>query len=236
MKPLIGVSCNFAESKDGSGQCTVPAAYLDAVQAAGGAPVITPQVQTLEDACAILDRLDGILFTGGADIRPERYGEPPHPKTKLVSERRETSDFLFAEEAIRRNMPVMAICYGCQVLNIAFGGTLYQDVPDQTKTDVTHAASGPPYPRHRVRIEPGTKLAEILQAEELLANSSHHQAVKAVADPVIVSARAEDGVVEAIESTAHRFALGIQWHPERLIDEEKHLALFGAFVQEATRR
>ncbi|NOZ22970.1 MAG: gamma-glutamyl-gamma-aminobutyrate hydrolase family protein [Planctomycetes bacterium] len=236
MKPLIGVSCNFNESKPGLGQCTVPASYVDAVQAAGGVPIIVPQVHEREDALAILDKLDAMIFTGGADIRPERYGEEQHPKTKLVAERRETSDFMFAKAAIERDMPVMAICYGCQVLDVAFGGTLYQDVPDQLKTDIKHSAEGGTYPRHMVCIEPGTKLAGILQVEEILANSSHHQAVKAVTEPVIISARAEDGVIEAIESTAHRHILGIQWHPEKLIDEEKHLALFRALVQEASSR
>jgi len=236
VKPFIGVSCSFSENKRGQGQCTVPASYVDAVQAAGGVPIIVPQVHERDDALAILNRLDAMIFTGGADIRPERYGEGLHSKTKLVTDRRETSDFMFAEAAIERDMPVMAICYGCQLLNVALGGTLYQDVPDQIGSEIAHASSEAPYPRHMVRIEPGTKLAGILQAKEVLANSSHHQAVKSVAEPVIISARAEDGVIEAIESTTHRHILGIQWHPERLIDEEKHLALFRALVQEASNR
>jgi len=233
MKPFIGVSCNFAESKDGPGQCTVPAAYTDAVQAAQGVPIIVAPVDALEDARAILDKLDGVIFTGGADIRPHHYGEEMHPKAKLVSERREKFDLMLVKEAIQRDMPVMAICYGCQLLNVAFGGSLYQDVLDQIGTEMPHTGEGA---KHKVKIEKGTRLWDILKSDEIETNSSHHQSVKTVAEPVIVSARAEDGVIEAIESTAHRHILGIQWHPERLTEQEKHMSLFQALVEEAARR
>jgi len=231
MKPTIGVTCGYKENDDGTGQCIVPAAYSDAVQAAGGIPLIVAPVDVLEDACVVLDKLDGLIVTGGADMRPERYGEEAHPKTKLIPERRERFDFMLVEEAIRRDLPILAICYGCQVLNVALGGALVQDVPDQLKTDTAHAGKGA---MHRVRIEKGTKVWDILQAEEIESNSSHHQAVKSVGEGVVIGARACDGVVEAIESLRHRFLLGIQWHPERLVDRKEHLALFEALVREAS--
>lgn len=233
MKPLIGVSCNFVEKEGGAGDCVVGAPYVDAVRIAGGLPAILPPLDRAEDAQELLGRLEGVVFIGGADLRPQRYGEEMHPMTKLVSERREKADFLYLDAAMRRDMPTMAICYGCQALNVAFGGSLYQDIPMQIKTGVLHAGTGA---RHGVRVERGTKLWGILKRDEIETNSFHHQAVKAVKEPMVVSARASDGVVEAIESTRHRLMLGIQWHPERMVDKEEHLMLFQALVEEARRR
>jgi len=175
----------------------------------------------------------GVLITGGRDISPERYGDSPHPATNRVAPEREEFDFLLLEEIKRLDVPTLAICYGIQALNVAFGGTLYQDITDEIPSAENHRLDS--NKRHRVRVEAGSLLHRILGVEELMTNSSHHQAIKTTKEPIRRVALSEDGIVEAIESTEHRFILGVQWHPERMTDEELHLRLFKALVEEARK-
>ena len=230
MKPLIGVTCDCEKEKS-----TVHTNYVKAVELGGGLPVILAQVG--EPAVGeMLSRLDGVLITGGRDAPPERYDEKPGEKTKLVTPERDAFDFLLLEKLRTRNLPVLAICYGVQALNVAFGGTLWQDIPSQLpKALKHHREENGPRRFHTVDIVGDTLLHRILGVERLETNSSHHQAVKDTPAPLRQVAFSRDGVVEAIENPEHRFMLGVQWHPESLTDRELHRKLFEAFVAEASK-
>ena len=233
MKPLIGVTCNYGETT-----ATVYNTYSRAVAAGGGLPMVLPDAGT-GTLVETLDRLDGVLITGGGDIPPERYGDEKHPNAKLVTPERDAFDAMLLEELRKRELPTLGICYGIQALSVAFGGTLWQDIPDQLPEAIKHHRDrdkGEPRQLHMVRIEKGTQLHRILGVDRLETNSSHHQALREVPSPLRATAFCEaDGIVEAVENPEHRFMLGIQWHPESLIDRALHLKLFEAFVAEASR-
>ena len=233
MKPLIGVTCNYDQTTSTSYNT-----YSQAVAAGGGLPVVLADVG--RDALReTLDRLDGVLITGGPDVPPERYGHAPHPKTKRVPPQRDAFDFMLLDELRNRDIPMLAICYGIQALAVAFGGTLWQDIADELPHAVKHHRDrdkDEPRQLHRVRVEAGTLLHRILGVDRLETNSSHHQALRDVPAPLVKCASCEtDGLIEAVEHPDHRFMLGVQWHPESLIDRERHLEIFRAFAREATR-
>jgi len=234
MKPLIAVTCNYKEK---TSECHNN--YSAAVAHAGGVPVVLPQLGDDGVLADLLDRVTGVLIIGGPDVPPERYGEAPHEKTKPIAPEREKLDFRLLDELKTREVPTLAICYGIQALNVAFGGTLWQDIPDQLPDAVKHHRNRKKNERrqlHMVRIVAGTRLHRTLGVDRLETNSSHHQALKDVPAPLVKSAFCEeDNVVEAIEHPDHRFMLGIQWHPESLTDRDLHLKIFEAFVEEAGR-
>jgi putative glutamine amidotransferase len=235
MKPLIGVTCNYREKVS---ECHNN--YSTAVAKAGGIPLVLPQIADDPEVLReTLDRLGGVVIIGGADIPPGRYGEAPHPKANPVAPERDRMDFLLIDELKRRDFPTLAICYGIQALNVAYGGTLYQDIAGELPGAVKHhrdASKNEPRQWHAVRVVPGTLLHRILGVERLETNSSHHQALKEVPPTLVKSAFCvADGLVEAIEDPARRFMLGIQWHPESLTDHERHLWLFQALVEEASQ-
>ena len=226
--PVIGLTCSH---KDGdAGSFSIGASYLRSVERAGGAPVLLSATEGLACIPSILDRVDGVLLIGGPDIDPAVYGASKHEKTTLMSSRRQAFDLALAKEAMERDMPLMGICLGCQEVAVAAGATLIQHVPD-TGTQILH--SGKPCPRHDVRVDRESKLCQILGCETLSTNSSHHQAIDHPGDGMRAVAWARDGIVEAGESTRHRFVFAIQWHPEQLIDEPVHLRLFQALVDAA---
>jgi putative glutamine amidotransferase len=228
MRPLIGVSCDCRDDK-----CSVWHAYTRAIEAAAGVPVVLPPMdrKALRD---LLLKLDGVLITGGPDIPPERYGRPKHPATECVSPERDAFDFLLLDELKILGKPTLAICYGAQVLNVSFGGTLIQDVPTLVAGALKHVRPpGGDRPAHAVTVRSGTLLHRILCVDRLETNSSHHQSIENTPAPLRQVAFSEDGVVEAVESTAHRFLLGVQWHPEVMTDQPLHLKLFQALVAEA---
>ncbi len=210
------------------------AAYYDAVTAGGGLPVIAPPVVDPADVAALVEATQGVLLVGGPDLRGARFGQAQHPKADPMTERREAFDLALACSALERGRPIFAICLGIQVLNVAAGGTLHQHVPDAFGTAIQHSATGLE-DAHRVVVEPGSLLARLVGASRLMTNSTHHQAVDRIAPGLVVSARSEvDGLVEAIESAdPGRFALGVQWHPERLTDRPAHLALFRGLANAA---
>ncbi len=228
--PRIGLNSDFHRTERGE-IVGLSSAYTEAVVRAGGTPLILPPLIT--DFAVLLERLDGLILTGGLDLPPEWYGQEAHPNTRLADRRRLESDRVLVEAALSRSIPILAICMGCQLLNVALGGDLIQDIPTQVEGAFPHA---PRETFHRVRIEPGSRLAGIVGRTDLEVNSSHHQAVRWPGRGLRAVAWAPDGVIEAVEGDGERFLLGVQWHPERLHERPEHLALFRALVQAAEDR
>jgi putative glutamine amidotransferase len=234
LRPLIGVTLD-AEPAGGWSKLPWYALrqnYFAAVIAAGGLPVALPHHPEL--ASEYLSRLDGLLVTGGAfDVDPALWGGgPPHPKVTLKPGR---TDFELAavRAALDRDMPVLGICGGQQLLAVAFGGTLIQHIPDEVAGALAHEQPNPrTEPGHEVAVAPDTLLAAIVGAKRLAVNSAHHQAVATPGDGAVVNALAPDGVVEGVEHPGYRFALGVQWHPEYAVDP-RDPAIFDAFVRAA---
>ena len=211
--------------------------YVQAVREAGGDPV---ELSNSDDPRAVLGTLDGLLLTGGPDVDPSRYGQPAHPTTEVAQER-DRFELPLTQEAVNRDVPLFAICRGVQVLNVAQGGTLTQDIPSQVKTDLNHAINVPKtHHTHPVEVTPGSRLAETLgmtsASDSCPVNSRHHQALDQIAVGFKVSARAPDGVVEAIEKPDATFCLGVQWHPENFWRTGEFKGLFDAFVAAAAKR
>jgi|SRR5579884_1343660 len=206
--------------------------YCSAVKHAGGLPMLLPHDPELAES--YLDRIDGLLVTGGGfDVDPALFGAPSrHPSVK-TKDRRTAFELAAARGALARDMPVLGICGGEQLLAVALGGTLVQHIPDEIPGALPHRQPNPRHePGHGVRIVPGTLLHRIAGADRLAVNSAHHQAVKTAGPGVVVDAVAEDGVVEGIEDPRRRFCLGVQWHPEfELSDGDRRI--FRAFVEAA---
>jgi putative glutamine amidotransferase len=192
--------------------------YCDALAEAGGLPLALPhEVDLVEDYLA---RLDGLVITGGAfDIDPALYGAAERHATVRLKERRTRFEWAITERAIARDLPILGICGGQQLLNVVLGGRLIQHIPDVVPDALPHEQPNPrTEPGHEVLVEPGTLLHRLTRAERLLVNSAHHQAAETVGPGVVVSGRAPDGVIEAIEDPRRSFCLGVQWHPEYRID------------------
>ncbi|MFZ5818143.1 MAG: gamma-glutamyl-gamma-aminobutyrate hydrolase family protein [Bacillota bacterium] len=232
MRPLIGITANMLQELPNRDWIWNTNDYNRAVQRAGGIPVLLPFVETEAEAAAVLDRIDGLLLSGGEDLDPLLYGEMPHPKTGNISPERDAAELLYARLALARDMAIFGICRGQQVLAVAFGGSLWQDLPAQVPTAMKHRQDGPKwYPTHPVSIAEGSRLAAIL-GNQRLVNSRHHQSVKRVPEGWVVNAVAPDGVIEGMEHPGHRFALSVQWHPENFQGRPYHFDdLFRAFVE-----
>jgi putative glutamine amidotransferase len=211
-------------------------AYARALALAGGAPVLIP-LELGEDAWRqIYERIDGLLFPGGADVNPAYYHEERHPRLGQVDDGLDQAELTFARWALEDLMPVLAICRGIQLINVAAGGTLYQDLPSQLPDAFPHACSAPTYPReyraHPVEVVPGSRVASAMGVLSAKVNSRHHQAVKGVAPGFEVTARAPDGVIEGIEHREAPHMVGVQWHPESLAaNDPQMLGLFRALVE-----
>ena len=216
-KAIVGISGNFRAD---DGQILLAKAYAEAVAQAGACPVILPPVSDGQMIADTLDRLDGIVFSGGADFSPEYIGEDPLPGLDSFNPVRDANEFPMLKMALERQMPVLGICRGEQLLGLATGGKIWQDLPSQTgKTG--HSQDAPrPEATHRVNVLPGTLLESILGENTLSVNSFHHQAVREIAPTFRVCAYSEDGVIEAIESTEYKPILGVQWHPECLTESQ----------------
>lgn len=213
-----------------------PQTYLDCVVQAGGLPVLIPIVGK-ELAAAYLARIDALVLTGGLDLDPFHYGEEPSPNLGKIDQKRDAIELELARGAYAQGMPILAICRGQQLLNVALGGTLHQHLPDVYDPVLRHDQIDlyPDALAHHVDVEPGTRLAAILGAERVRVNTFHHQAVDRVAEPFVVTARAPDGVVEGLEDPRHPFCIAVQWHPERREHDPVTQALFGAVVEAARR-
>lgn len=237
MRPLIGIPCVAAERAQtlrrlyGNNQ-----AYVKAIEEAGGiALLIPPQIErsALEQLCGLLD---GLLLSGGEDVAPTLYGEEQLPECGEADPERDSLEWALARLALERDLPVFGICRGMQMLNVAAGGTLYQDVPSQRPASQRHEWSDSPRDlrAHEIAITPGSRLAQILGSERAAVNSLHHQAVARPGADVAITAVAPDGVAEALEIGGRAYALAVQYHPEELYtDDEASRKLFAAFVQAA---
>jgi putative glutamine amidotransferase len=232
-RPFIGINADFmAASKSSSPHARLHAGYFDVILAAGGLPVVIPPLGKKPEIEAILDRLDGILLSGGLDLDPRRLQMPPHRAVQPMAERREESDRILASCVLERQMPVLGVGVGMQLLNVMRGGTLYAHLPEDLPRAMPHRdkSSGPH--RHLVLLKPDTHIEEIYGGVEILVNSDHHQAVHEVGTGMRVSASAPDGVVEAIEAEeSDWFCVGVQWHPESETASALDMQLFEAFLQ-----
>ena len=234
IKPLIGVTLD-AEQPGGYSKYpwyALRANYTQALDAAGGVPVALPHDPGL--APHLLDRIDALVVTGGAfDVDPGLYGEHDRHATVTLKEQRTAAELALVRGALARDMPVLGICGGQQLLAVALGGTLLQHIPDSVPDALEHEQ---PNPRdqagHTVTLVPGTLLHRIAGADTMQVNSAHHQAVKGAGKFAVVNATAPDGVIEGIEDPRYGFCLGVQWHPEFLIDPAD-ARIFAAFVQAA---
>ena len=232
MPPLIAVTATARRETPGEpSRIRLNQAYVDAIAAAGGLPVVVAPLAG-ELAGALLDSFGGVLLTGGEDIDPALFDAAPHPALGRVTRSRDDWELALAREARRRRMPVLGVCRGIQVLNVALGGTLIQDIPSVAAGALPHEQPGDRARRtHGVACSPGSRLAGILGSSPGV-NSMHHQSVATVAPGLTVTAQAPDGIIEGVEWTADAWwAVGVQWHPEEL--DGADATLFAALVEAA---
>lgn len=195
--------------------------YVQAVTSVGGAPVILPPYLEQSLLRAAFDGIDGLILSGGGDIHPSAFGERDRGLLWRVDQERDRTELSLARWAVTEALPVLAICRGIQVLNVASGGTMIQDIPTQVQNALSHSSVvGRPLPRiaHTVDVEPDTRLAALIGAGRIDVNSAHHQAVETVGHDLVATARAPDGVIEGLETPDHPFCIGVQWHPEVMIE------------------
>jgi len=224
-RPLIGIDGVLALEE--SPRLVLSTRYADAILKAGGIPVAIPPVGGPSDIERFLDRLDGVVFSGGDDFDTARLGlGPTHPKATPVPRSKQDFDFELARAVIARKLPVFGICYGMQLLGLAEGARLHQHLPDDRPGRQEHTGGVV----HRVRIEPASRLGRLLEAGEAAVVSRHHQALAHVALPWIVSAVDDEGLIEAIERADHPFAIGVQWHPELAAEGSPQDRLFRGLV------
>lgn len=240
-RPLIGITAGYptvdlsAEDERSTPQAVLRRDYLRGIEAAGGLGVII-SADAGEAAAEIVARLDGVLLTGGADVDPSLYGEALLNGTVKPQPARDRLELAVVRAADAADVPLFAICRGIQILNVARGGTLYQDLPSQHPSPVAHRQDGDgTVPAHPVVIDAGSRLYAISGTQRLAANSLHHQGVKELGRGLRPTAHAPDGLVEAVEDPDRSFLVAVQWHPERLLSEPPHGALFAAFIA-ATQR
>jgi putative glutamine amidotransferase len=233
--PLIGVSTSITVGKNPE-RAYVNSVYLHAIQQAGGVPVALPPQLSAASLERIAKELGGLLLTGGGDVDPARFGEAPHPTVYEVAPARDTLETSAVQIALDRRLPVLAVCRGIQVLNVALGGSLYQDVGTDPGTELRHSQQEPrDQPTHKVTVEPRSRLARVLGTDEIEVNSMHHQAVKALGRGLVAVAWAPDQIIEGVElADPSRFVLGVEWHPEELVGHsEPARRLFAALVAAA---
>jgi len=257
-KPIIGITCDYDYSQS---RIQLADSYYRAILQAGGLPLLIAYTSA-EDIGRILNVVDGLMFTGGGDLDPSYFGEVPSPKLGSISPIRDEMEVRLCREALDKDMPVLGICRGAQLINVAMGGTIYQDLESQWSKEMEkhrenkmgieneeskevrqellkHSQEAPGwYGIHEVFFEEGSKIEMIMGVKMLRVNSFHHQAVCKPAPGFCVTGWSPDGVVEAIESVKHRFAIGVQWHPERMWEKDSRMLLpFTALIRacEASR-
>lgn len=233
-RPLIGVNTTFERAAGGEITSIKPK-YWRAVERAGGIPVLLPQLADREALRQALAALDGFVLIGGYDLKGERWGEATLPSVVPIEPEREATDFALLGLLLETRKPTLAICLGCQELNVACGGTLYQDLPtDGPPSKVEHQVKDGAAPMHGVRLESGSQVAAIFGGEkEIEVNSRHHQGIAKLGRGLRATARAADGLAEALEAEDHPFLIGVQWHPEEMEGDARQAGLFEALVRAA---
>lgn len=228
LKPIIGISSSLNEHV-----LSVHTDYIKAITKFGGVPIILPNLQ--EDAIeSIVELLDGLLLTGGGDIDPTLFNEEPHQNLGTITPERDEFEIAIIQKMMKLNKPIFGICRGLQILNIAIGGDMYQDIYTQSQNKLLQHTQLAPrsHTSHFVQVSEGSKLSDIVQVEKFKVNSFHHQAVRKIPVDFKASAIASDGIIEAFESMNHKFVMGLQWHPECLLSKNDHAstAIFEAFI------
>lgn len=238
MKPLIGIPTRTMQEETIVRYAGL-ATYTRAVDLAGGAPVLIPLNLSDDTLRALFDKLEGLLLQGGVDVHPREYGEPVEPVCGEIDSARDAVELKLLRWAFAENKPTLGICRGIQMINVAAGGSLYQDIPTQLGSPIQHQhVKGNPYDfrAHWIQVEAESKLASALGTTRLEVNSLHHQALKQIAPGFRVVARAPDGIVEGIEATKARFVLGVQFHPEWMLDDDpRMIGIFETFIQAIKR-
>lgn len=235
-KPIIGltshsISTTIADSL-GTNKLCLNEDYIRSVELGGGIPIILPAIHELSGVARYVTLIDGLLLTGGDDVDPLLYGEEPSPKLMATKPERDRFELAIIREALKQSKPIFGICRGLQILNVALGGSLFQDIPSEApgKLLLHRQLSKESVATHSVDLLPGSKLGRILQEKSVATNSFHHQAIKKLAPGLTATAFSRDGIIEGIEMAGNLFVAGVQWHPECMVSSDpKMLRLFTAF-------
>jgi len=234
MKPIIGITCDYDWERY---TYQLKAGYVEGISRFGGQPFIIPSLCGTPDAeniNLIISRIDGLLLSGGQDVHPRFFGEEPHFAIGRVNPQRDDMELVLCRQAVKSGMPVFGICRGVQLLNIALGGDIYQDLISQRGKQglICHNQPAPKwFGFHDVHIAEGTRLHQILGTTSISANTFHHQAVRRLAPGLRCAAKTSDGIIEAVEDSNHPFLIGVQWHPECMLEDPRMIKLFNAFVE-----
>jgi|SRR5690625_2527416 len=237
MKPIIGIVPSIDEE---SNQYYSNIENAEAIIRVGGLPYLLPYVTCNRDILRIVNIIDGLYVAGGNDVDPKYFNETPHEEIGEINPTRDIFELHLLKMMFKRNKPVLGVCKGMQMINVALGGDLYQDISSQYKDELIQHKQRAKivHPTHPIDVKTGTKLYRMIKKKNVYVNSYHHQAVRRLGRNVIVSSYATDGVIEAIESTAHTFVIGVQWHPECLIvsEDPSFLALYEFFIHHCQKK
>lgn len=230
-QPIIAITTKLED--DHLPRLTVKKNYVDAVVNAGGIPILVPLLKDNAQIAILCSVVDGILLPGGGDIDPVYFNGKPHQSIYGQNADLDHLELELIHHAREQSIPLLGICRGCQVINVAFGGTLYTDIPTQFETDLNHSSKRYKDLPHQVNIVNDTRLHRIVQSSTIQVNSLHHQAIENVGLGLIVNAIANDGLIEGVEIPGDTFLVGVQWHPEALPEDESSRTIFANFLQAA---
>ncbi len=232
MKPIIGITASLELGRDNYG---IELADTQAILAAGGLPVMLSHLTEEKDVDEIAERIDGLFLAGGYDIDPTLFNEEPHPNLGVIIPSRDAFELALAKKVMTLNKPILGVCRGAQILNIAVGGDMYQDITTQAPGDLLqHQQKAPRFHgSHFVDVTEGSLLQRLTSSTRIKVNSRHHQANRFVPAPLIISGISSDGIVEAVECTQHHFVLGVQWHPENMAiaEDAASKGIFAGFIE-----
>lgn len=239
--PLIGITTGRFTLRTGAVVMGATDTYVNSLARAGAHPVLIPLGLPEDSLTALVQRLDGVLFTGGGDVHPQRYGSQMTPAVNSIDEDRDRVEIHLLHAALKRRLPFLGICRGLQLINVSLGGSLYEDIQEQHRGSIKHdyfMTDGwkRDHKAHEVRLESGSLIADIMATQELAVNSLHHQGVRRLAAGLKMTAHAPDGILEAFEMADYPFGLAVQWHPEALPEDPLQRRLFQEFVHAAENR
>jgi putative glutamine amidotransferase len=231
-RPVIGIT---TYGRDKRGLFGIDVEYVDAIRRAGGIPILLPPGELHQDE--LLERLDGLVISGGGDVEPARYQGADHAAIEHIDPERDASEIELAQMVVESGLPALNICRGAQVLNVALGGTLIEHLPDEVGDEIDHRATPEGYVYHSVAVAPDSRLIEIIGHSEIKSASWHHQAVRQLAPGLKPVAFAADGTIEALEMPDHPWLIAIQWHPENLAaNDPANQRIFDSLVEAAAQR